>query len=213
MPVTGQRYAIQVRMENQGQQCLNIWLYQIAGVLGGASLINILEAYWNHVSAGYRGLADSTNVGFRFLSVYGADAEDDLGEVAEYPVPGAQQYGTRSVAVGSREPAPSFLAAGVRLAVATRSTRPGQKRLPFLLRDDLNGQSVQDNYKTAATALLDLAVGELVLGAPALGVTLTTQVRGIGSSEPAVVSFQDVIGYAINPNATSQNSRKIGNGS
>ena len=100
---------------------------------------------------------------------------------------------------------------GVRLAVGTRLTRPGQKRLGFLTQSDAIGNDLQADYNTAAVALMDVMSADMVLGAPAVGVVLRPYVVGL-NADGTIRTSQAVIGYSINQKVTSQVSRRFGRG-
>ena len=82
------------------------------------------------------------------------------------------------------------------MTVATRTTRPGQKRIGGLLEVDSNGGVLQSSY----LALLDALAAELcdviTLAAPALTFNLTPSVFRKDAAG-AVTAHQPVVGYVV----------------
>jgi hypothetical protein len=206
----GTKLEISVEAALYSQQVMNVWTYEVGGTFSGISAGSVAHAYWNHVKTTYRALV-STEFGPTFTRVLVKDLSDPTGDYGEYGVPVNERAGTRS-ATGVQG-MPGFAAAGVRLTVATRVTRPGQKRFPFLLEDDSAGYGLTSGFTTLVNALMTAATVSVTLGAPALGMDLNPIVVRRDPTTGAVTAFQQVTGFAINPNTTSQVSRKIGRGS
>lgn len=192
-----------------GQLTMNVWYYNVSGTFSGIGAAAVAEAWWQHVKAAYRGLVD---VAFSttFEKVLCVNVSESLGEYGEYSIPTAERVGTRVVAgaVGM----PPFVAAGARLAVGTRTTRPGQKRFGWVLESDSSGPSLGSEYITLANALLAKAAAQGTLGAPALGMILDPIVARLDPTSGLVTAWQNVTGYTVNPTTTSQVSRKMNRG-
>lgn len=192
------------------QQILNTWTYEVTGTFTGISAGAVANAYWQAVKATYRGIiADAYNPYFSAVSVRVLD--DPLGDYGEYSVPTGERAGTR--AGGTGDLAPVFLATGVRLTVDTRVTKPGQKRFGGLMEADIANGVIASPVITAIDALMSVAaVGTLTLGSPALGMDLLPVVVRKDPNTGLPTASQEITGYLVNIQVTSQNTRKIGRG-
>lgn len=200
---------IGVRCRWLGQEVMNVWQYVVLSPPVPANVAQVLEAYWNHVKTTYRAIVP-TSGGNVFESLTLKSLTYPLGDYGEFAIPLAERAGTR--AVGTEPQAlPPFNAVGVRLTVATRATRPGQKRFPFMVELDNANGSVQNSIATPVNAHMAVMVEEMLLGAPAATTNLgPIVVRKFANG--AVNTTQPVTGYVTNLNVTTQNSRKIGKG-
>lgn len=176
------------------------WL--TADALGGA------QAWWDNVKATWRAIVPS-NAGFTFDSVLFEEIGAGLG-FGEYAVPAGEQLGTRAGTSGDF--LPTFVAAGVKLTVGSRVTRPGQKRFPGGMEQDSSGSAWTAGYITIIDALADKYDTSLTLGAPVATGNLQPKIVRIAADGVTVLASQDVVGHVTNPNVTSQVSRKIGHG-
>ena len=207
---SGGHVEIAVNMSIGGSQVLNVYDYVITGIAGTPSAVNIAEAWWNGVKAAYRALA-STDFGAAFKSVKIKDLDTSTGEAGEYAIPSAEQTGTRTPPA-QPQILPLFTAAGVRLTVPTRVTRPGQKRFPFLTESDNDTGTLGSAYTALLNSLMPGLIAPSILGAPAAGTTLRLMV--VNKSPPGVFNYgQQVASYVVSTNITSQNTRKPGRGS
>jgi len=191
------------------QQMMNVWTYEVGGTFSGITAGAVANAYWQRVKASYRGLI-STDFGAAFSKVVVADASDPTGDYGEYSIPSSERTGTRSTS--SSNGMPPFVAAGVRLAVATRVTRPGQKRFPGLMESDSAGENVDPGFITLVNAIMDAATVSVTLGSPALGMDLNPIVIKRDPATGSVLATEPVTGYTVNTRSTSQVSRKVGRG-
>jgi hypothetical protein len=191
------------------QLVMNVWTYEVGGTFSGIEAGAVANAWWQRVKTPYRALV-GTAFGAVFSKVIVADMENPLGDYGEYAVPVAERSGTRSN--GSENGMPGFVAAGVRLSVATRVTRPGQKRFPWLMENDSAGSGLESGFSTLVATLMDAATVNVTLGAPALGMDLNPVVVRLDPATGLPVAYQPVVGYSINTSTTSQVSRKIGRG-
>lgn len=201
---------IVMNMRAQGQETLNIWQYSIQSIPVTVTAVQLAEGWWNHVKATYRALQLATQPD-TFISVRVRELNDPTGDYAEFDVPTAEKLGLRANP-SQNELLPSFNAAGVRLVVGSRVTRPGQKRIPFLVESDNVAGTIQASFKTLLTSHMNVMSVPMVLGAPAALTDLypiVTKKDQFGT----VSAYQFVTGYIINNNITSQNSRKVGRGS
>lgn len=175
-----------------------------------ADAVGVGEAFWNDIKTDWRAL----HVGYandRTTSIFVSEP-GITGAYGEFAVPTGEQLGTRT-APGSGSYLPTFVAAGFRETVATRVTRPGQKRVWGLFEGD-----VDDDGAMAAgyTALLNTFAAHLtapiILGVPVATGVLQPIVARIDVADGSVIAQQDVVGYLTNPYVTSQVSRKVGRG-
>jgi len=202
---------IALRYQLLEQNCTTIRQYSWDGVaIGAASAAQVGEAWWNHYKAAWRALAvNAPSVG-RFLSVVVREVGGTL-TYGEYPVPVGEQLGTRTVA-GGVQMAPSYAAVGVRLAVNTLVTRPGQMRVPFMTEADFAGNDVEPGFLTLVNTLADLYDSPQIMGAPIATGVLTPAVVRFGADNDTVLAGQPVVGHVTNPFVTSQVSRRKGHG-
>lgn len=207
--VDGSLIEITLNMVQLAQQSALVFQYEVVGIAPGVTPVQIAEAWWSDVKASTRALAQTALFGLPFRTVVIRELNNPAGDYATFDIPPAEQGGTRTT--GSGEAMPPFNAVGVRLVVGTRTTRPGQKRLPFLTEgDNLSGAlgagmvGLVQTWAANQTALIDL-------GAPA-ALTGLQPIVTRKDAQGFVTAWQPVTGYLINPNITSQNSRKIGRG-
>jgi len=192
-----------------GQRVMNVWHYEIATQQGTPNIVNYAEAWWNHVKDEYRAIP-AAQYDTAFLNIHAVEADNLTGEAGDFPIPAGERAGTRSNQ--STTFSPSFLAAGAKLNVATRATRSGQKRFYGLVEADVTDGILQSAVVTAIGALLSVMTSTLTLGAPALGGGLRCVVARKDAVSGLVTATQNVTGFSVNPQVTTQNTRKIGRG-
>lgn len=204
---SGSLVEITANMLISNQQMLNVWHYQILDLIGPVGAVQLTEAWWNDVKANYRALfAGGGLVSFKTIRL--RELNNPTGDYCEFDVPLGEQAGTRTV---TGEAMPPFTSVGVRLTVATRATRPGQKRFSCLWEQDQNAGVIASGVQTAVNTFMLQMVNILTLDAPALLSTLQPIVVRKDSAGN-VVANQVVTGHLINVNVTSQNTRKLGRG-
>lgn len=211
MPVISSLLKVTLRYSWLGQQMQTAGYYEVVGAAFlTATPANVGEAWWNHVKTAWRGVAPAAQ-GNIFQSVL--VEELNIGfEFGEYPIPVAEQQGTRS-STGLGEPLPSFLAVGQRYTVSSRVTRPGQMRIPWVWEADVNGNQVTATLLGLCNTLGGVLSSTMTLGAPvALGTMHKTILRFSKTVPPTVVAQQMVNGYVTNGFVTTQVSRKVGRG-
>lgn len=211
MAFTGDIVKIGLRYIYLGQRCQTERTYRGEGATYyAANPTQLGEAWWNDVKAAWRGLANSS-FGNIFESVYVEEVGGSLS-YGEYSIPAGERVGTR--APGTLGDAlPSYVACGVRLSVATRVTRPGQMRLPFVCDDDTTANALKAGYLTLAGAVAAKYSSVLTMGAPvALATLAPLVVTYTATVPPAVEHDQEIVGYVLNGNVTSQVSRRAGHG-
>lgn len=206
---TGSRIRIALTQNSLGETQMNVWDYIVLELVGTPTAGNYAEAWWNHVKTVYRALP-TTAMTTAFSSVRVTELGNPEGEYGEYSVPVGERAGTRTPP-GDSDNLPSYSAVGVRLSVATRATRPGQKRFGFLTQADLVNNDVQGPIGTIITNLMNVMTANMTLGAPAAGVVLVPSVVGL-NADGSIRTSQVITGYAINAKATSQVSRRYGRG-
>ena len=192
-----------------GQRVMNVWHFAIANQQGTPSIVNYAEAWWNHVKDEYRAIP-AAQYDTAFLNIHAVEADNLTGEAGDFPIPTGERAGTRSNQSTTFQPA--FLAAGAKLNVATRATRSGQKRFYGLVEADVTDGILQSSIVTAMNDLLGIMTSTLSLGAPALGGGLRAVVARKDAVTGVVTATQNVTGYTISPNVTTQNTRKVGRG-
>jgi hypothetical protein len=201
------RIAIRGRIEGQAFQNVGWWYTDGAAFLT-ATATGVGEAFWNDIKTVWRAaMRQSTALVTESILV---SEPGPTGAFGEYAIPVAEREGTRSAASGAF--LPSFNAAGIRLVVATRTTRPGQKRIVGGLEEDQSGGGWLPGYLALLNALAPKFAEPIILGAPvATGVLIPYIVR-TNADGSAVLASQEVTGWVTNTNVTSQVSRKIGRG-
>jgi len=193
----------------QAQQWMNVWTFKVGGTLSTPTAGQIGEALWNDFTTDYRALISSAHsAAFQFVRVRELDSL--TGDYGEYAVPVGEQAGT--LAVSTTTYLPSFNAAGIRLTVGTRVTRPGQKRIPGQRGEDISSLQWVSAYLTRLATFATTATSVALLGAPVAGTELQPVVVSIDRTTGLPTASQNVIGYVVNPYVTSQVSRKIGRG-
>jgi len=203
------KIAVTLTMDQAIGKAMNVWTYNVLEIIGTPTAGHYAEAWWNHVKTAYRALVPA-GYGNSFQSVLVRELGNSTGEYGEYGIPAGEQVGTRTGGTDN-DFMPSFAAAGVRLTVGTRVTRPGQKRFPFLQQGDVNVNSLGTTFNGLLVTLMDIMEANMTLGAPAAGVVLVPAVVSL-NADGSIRTSQLVTGYKINPFVTSQNSRKAGRG-
>lgn len=206
---TGSRIAVTLKMLMSSQTIMQVWTYNVLEIVGTPTAAHYGQAWWNHVKATYRALS-AVGLGSVFQSVLVTELGNPTGEYGEFGIPLAEKAGTRA-APADADVMPIFVAAGVRLNVPARVTRPGQKRFPFLTQTDVVLNDLQSQFTTLLTSHMDVMIANMTLGAPAAGVVLVPAVVGL-NADGTIRGSQVTTSYTINPQVTSQVSRKVGHG-
>lgn len=206
---TGSKISVSLVMDQAVGKAMNVWTYSVLELVGTPTAGHYAQAWWGHVKANYRALVNA-GFGLAFQSVRVQELGNPDGEYGEYGIPSGEQSGTRTNPADG-EFQPSFMAAGVRLTVGTRLTRPGQKRFPFLTQSDANVNLLGSTFTGLLVTLMDTMTQNITLGSPAAGVVLVPYVVSL-NADSTIRASQFVTGYKINPFLTTQNSRKAGKG-
>lgn len=194
-----------------GQVWNNVQWYRVEGI--GALTINasqLGEALWNDVKVDYRACME-IGAGPTFEDIL-LQEPGAAGAYGTYAIPTAEKPGTRTIAVSGTALPPSN-AAGFRLTVGSRVTRPGQKRIVGATEFDSTGASWEAGYLSLIDTLAAHWATPLVMGAPAVGVSLHPEIVRYDQVAKVIVARQDVTGYVVNSRPTTQVSRKWGRGS
>lgn len=207
----GDHIQISLDMTSAGERVTNVWNFRVVAAPATPGAGQVAQAWWQEVRDQYRALALPTS-GFTFDKVRIEQSNSNVGYFAEYLIPLNERDGTRSPAPANGVPLASFIAVGARLSVGSRATRPGQKRFAFLTEGDVSTQRVDNAFIILVNNLLNQIVPDMTLNAPAAATALVPEVYGKGSTNPPLFTYQDVTGFLVNPNVTSQNSRKVGRG-
>lgn len=191
------------------QRWMNNWTFRVVGEIGSPSAANIGEAIWNGIKVNYRALvANVYGSAFEFVKVREMDSA--TGEYGEFAILTAERGGTGGTSAVSYEA--TFVAAGIRLTVGSRVTRPGQKRIPGARAEDSNSSMWMPAYITKLNTFANDVVSLGVLGTPAVGTEVRLVVVKTDPVSGLPLAHQDVIGFLVNPAQTSQVSRKLGVG-
>lgn len=210
MAITSDLLRISVRGLYLGQQVQVIQPF----ICGGAGLLTancagVAEAFWEEIKDDWRS-CHGNDSNDKTLSVLCEEIGGSLG-FGEYPIPPGEQLGTRDTS-GLAGLLPPFVAVAVRLTVATRVTRPGQKRFWGVYEADQALGVFAGPLFTAYETLMDTWTLPIGLSAPADIVQLEANVVHFDRVTGEPGARQDVTGYLINQNLSTQNSRKFGRG-
>lgn len=211
MALVDAHIALILRYTYLDQQCENVFMYFTEGaVFVGVNAVQVAQAWWDNVKGDIRALApDSLSVN-RFTSVVCRNLVDG-GELGEYAIPEDEQAGTRPLGESEIMLA-GTLAGAIRLTVGNTSTRPGQKRFPWLIQTDVIGNDLGADYFGLLEAVGAHIDQPLTLGSPVVAGVLQPVVGGTEVGGFPTV-YQDVVGHVTNPYVSSQVSRKKGHGS
>lgn len=110
---------------------------------------------------------------------------------------------------------PSFVAAGIRLNRGNKTTRNGYKRVPGMAEDIITGGVFDGSFITTSLTPLATAFSTATVLTASGGETVQVAPVIIGRNAAGfdLTRVQPVVSATINPNATTQNSRKVGSGS
>jgi len=194
-----------------GQNCQNNYMYFTEGaVFLGVNAVQVAEAWWNDVKGVIRAMAVTSAGNMDFNSVVCRNLVDG-GELGEFAVPVGERQGTRDPA-GLGQILSGVIAAGIRFTVGNTTTRPGQKRYPFMVEGDVSGNDIDPVFLELLEDVGAHLDQPLTLGSPVVAGVLQPVVGGtVVGGFPTV--YQDIVGHVINPYVTSQVSRKRGHGS
>lgn len=212
MAITGSHLAIALRGLFQNQQVEIVqWFRPTGSAFLTADAVSVGEAFWNDIKTDWRALHNN-NSADRTTSVFVSEPGTS-GAFGEFSVPALEQQGTR-VTTGLGGYMPTFVAAGFRETVATRATRPGQKRIWGLMEGDVGDASeMSATYLALLETFANHLTNAITLGAPVATGVLDAEIVHFEGTPPAITVSQLVTGHLLNPNCTSQVSRKIGRGS
>lgn len=204
--VVGGRIKISLRYVFFGQRCENVqWFRTDGAAFLTADAVAVGEAYWNDIKTAWRALI-VTSPSFEFVEV-AVEEESPTGAFGVYSVPLAERQGTRPA--GSLvDFLPQFNACPVKLTVATRVTRPGQKRLPGLMEGDSGAGQIGAPFVALADAVAAKYSTTLVLGAPVATGALAPIICRIDKATGTITASQDVAGHIVSNVPTSQVSRR-----
>lgn len=210
--VPGSEIKVAFRYQYLGQNCENVQSYIAQGAaVVGVNVAQLLEALWNDYKGRLLAISPDDALVMSWGSLFGEEVGGTL-EFGEYPIPIGERQGERT-ASSQYEWLPGTLAGGFRQTVATRLTRPGQKRFPFLQRGDVAGNILNGTYLALLEDVAGAFCSPSTLGAPALAVVMQPIVVHEPGVRDPVRHVQDVASWLVNTNATSQVSRKLGHGS
>jgi hypothetical protein len=201
---------VAIRGEYLGQRVEVVQWYRLVGsAFLTADVVQVLEAYWNDIKTDWRAFHVASPKDLT-LSLFGSEA-GPTGQYAEYAIPTGEQQGTRS-SIGLGDFMPPTIGVGIRLTVGSRATRPGQKRPWGSLEGDNVDGAAQAAIVSAANAVAPVFSGGRVLGVPVATGVMQGEVVRLDPISGLVTTAQDLIGFVVNSNLTTQNSRKVGHG-
>lgn len=210
MPITAPHIKISFRYTFLGQKCQNVqWYAPVGAAFLTADMTGVLTAVWDNVKTAFRALGSTSLSVSSWDSLLGEELGGG-GSFAEFPVPPAEQVGTRA-GLTATSAMPSFVAVGCRQVVGTRVTRPGQKRLPFVADSDVEDNLLVAGSQAIWQAAFDKFCTPMILGAPVATGVLNPEVGGTLVAHVPTV-WQDVLGSLLDQDITSQVSRKKGRG-
>lgn len=194
-----------------GQRCQTARCYSWDGAaIAAATPEQLGEAWWNHYKTAWRDLAPADTSLIQFNTVFVREVGGGLA-YGEYAIPLAEKDGARDI-TGFGALLPSSNSLGVRLTVSSGVTRPGQFRIPFLTAADIVGNDIGGEFQELGSELADLYSNGQVLGAPVATGAIFPRVVRFGVDNNTVVASQDITGFLVNPEATTQVSRRAKHG-
>lgn len=188
----------------QGERCLNVFYYRLAST----SVTPIsLEVIGNALSTRWQ---SALAIPWTTVTVSNSIRLDNLTDGLTFAEVTTGWAGTTA-----KQPAPSLVAVGFKLARASKLTRNGSKRVSGLPEDIFDGNSHTIGGTTLAGLLSYVADDVVFNDTPNVGDTIElTQVivgRTLNASGVYVLDLtkvNEVTGVSINPLVTSQVSRK-----
>lgn len=210
MPVTAADLKIVLRGSFLGQEVEVVqWYRPLGAAFLTATPEGVGEAYWNDIKTAWRAChvasSEDTTTSI-FVSEPGAG-----GAYGEYAVPAGEQSGTRS-ATGLGDFMPPYVTVAMRQTVATRTTRPGQKRFWGALEGDNTNGALQAALKALVETLAAKFDSTITLGSPVATGTLDPEIVRLAGVPATVTARQDVAGHLVAAQLSTQNSRKKGRG-
>lgn len=201
-------YQISVVGSYGTKPAVNVWYVRVVFASDpGITAPQLGEAFWNHVKAEYRQVA-TTNWATAFTEIRVEQCDVPAGMYGLYSVPLGEQPGLRvGGTTGQESPLPIFNAAGARLNVGSKLTRPGQKRFYGLAEGDSAAGTLQAPARAAVIALGAKMTSTMILGAPALLTELETVVRKTAPLDVASPN-QRVVSMSVPVTVRSQVSRR-----
>lgn len=206
MALSAAPMSLEIRYTYLNQACMNrYWFRPEGAVATTVTMAHIAEAFWNNVKSVVRAMGSTSTAVNTFDSVAGR--QWDAGEAyGDFTIPSSEKAGTRGAGDDNEWLSPILAFAG-RFSVGTHTTRPGQKRLPFLREGDITGYVLAPATLELFADVMDIMSHDITLGAPALATVLVpivvrTPVLGIASV------YQDITGFSVNEWVSSQVSRK-----
>lgn len=204
----GDHIRVILRQTYLTQQVINVLHYEMVDT-GTLSAAAAAQAWWDDVKAAWRG-ATTTSIQFDRVDVY--DNDNPLGEFGSYPIPSAERGGT----YGTNDFSPN-IAAGFKLAVGNRTTKPGALRVAGMRSDGIDdGGNWLSSQVTVLNALGNAIEAFRPGAAGTIGGVLVVYGAPHGPStryparETAV--YNPVLDVVLAPYMTTQNTRKYGRG-
>jgi len=210
MPVTTGHLQVAIRGLYLGQQVEVVQWYRLNGAAFlTATVLGVLEAYWNNIKDDWRAF-HINGADDRTISLFGREPGTG-GAYAEFPIPTGERQGTRDGAVLG-DWMPPMNATGIKLVVGSGVTRPGAKRLWGMVEGDQNKGALGAGIVAAANVAATIFANTIILGSPVATGEMQGEIVRLDPDTGLVSASQDVTGFIVKPNVTTQNSRKIGRG-
>lgn len=210
MAITADKLKFAIRGVFLGQQVEVVQWYRPTGAAFlTADAASVAEAYWNDIKTLWR--ACHISGAFDHTTSIFVSEPGDSGAYGEFAVPTLEQPGTRDE-TGLGDFLPPTNSVAMRQTVATRATRPGQKRFWGLLEGDNVNGVLQAGMAALVEALSVKFDSTITLGSPVATGVLDPIIVSIDRATGDITASQLVIGHVLNPNVSTQNSRKFGHG-
>lgn len=209
--VVGNIYLIRLNGFVAPSNVANVFHYRVAsGNAPGTTVADIASAWWNVVRTNYRNFTVQSYT-TAFLTVDVEDVLSKTGLYGTWPIPVADQAGNRPVVPSTGEGfVAAFVAAGIRLNVENRLTRPGQKRVWGLSENDLNGNSLIPGALGNLQNLAASFVSNVTVNASGGGtLVLEPVVRGTPKPGTTVSPVNRVVSASVQSSVRTQVSRRV----
>lgn len=210
MPITASLLKVQIRGILLGQNVEVVqWYAPTGAAFITATAAGVAEAFWNDIKTDWRA-CHFDNASDKTTSVVVAEP-GDTGAFGEWAIDPSEQEGTRDSGVGFQA-MPPYCVVAVRQTVATRATRPGQKRFWGLGEGDSVNGILQPTLQGLVDTLMAHFESAVILGAPVATGVMTPQVVGLDPATGLPARQQDVIGHVTSVYVGTQVSRKYNRG-
>lgn len=200
MVSVGDVIRIKACQEIFGQAICNVFYYLVATWTGNADLGNVLDEFLATVVGPVKTM-QTPDLSYRNLRADNITNDLDFAELD----------GNWTGTYASSETQAPFIACGFRLSRTTKLTRPGAKRISGIAEEICN-DGVVDPEAALFDDVKDALMATLPINSPGAGDGVLAPVivgRNIDGSYD-LSRLNPITGAVVQPNVTSQNSRKVG---